>query len=75
MTRILLVSFFVAVSSTAAHAHWGHVGEVAGHGHLIGLGAVVAAGALAGVVAVLAGKKKQKEPEELEDEAGEGEAA
>ncbi|MFU8777103.1 MAG: DUF6732 family protein [Roseovarius sp.] len=54
------------LSSTAAHAHTGHLAEVAGHGHWLGaaaLGAAIAIGLWAG----LRGRKNRAAAEVEED--------
>ncbi|MEM9331711.1 MAG: DUF6732 family protein [Pseudomonadota bacterium] len=70
---VLTIAFAISLVS-AAHAHWGHLGDIAGHSHWIGVGAVVVAGALAGVIGLLKDKEDDEEadhPEEVSD----GEAA
>ncbi len=61
----LLISFFLIIllSSTAARAHLGHMGELAGHSHWIALGAGVVAAALAAVL----GKRRLQETDKQDN--------
>jgi hypothetical protein len=66
--RLFLPLFFIFISTTSAHAHLGHLGELAGHSHWIALGAGVAAAAIA---AALGKRKLDEEKEENVEEADE----
>ncbi len=64
--RIFTLSATLVIWSTSyAHAHLGHLGELAGHAHWVGVGAIIVAGA---IVAVLASNKDTEDDAETEED-------
>lgn len=65
----VLLAGVMGLSSSAAFAHAGHLGELAGHSHWIGVAAVAGAAVIAGLAAKA--KKRSETAEENTPESAE----
>ena len=72
MGRILAFMFAICLVPMSSRAHPGHMIEVAGHDHLLA-GAAIAIAVAVGLAGLLAGKRERDEDEVI-DEAEEQEA-
>ncbi|SFK01674.1 DUF6732 family protein [Pseudovibrio ascidiaceicola] len=68
-----LLAGVMGLSSSAAFAHAGHLGELAGHSHWIGIAAVTGAAIIAGLAAKA--KKRSSSSEENSPENAESDGA